>query len=97
MPNSQEPTEAFPYTPPTDDIKEKYAHIFALKEDLPSRFFKTLFDKFLAVMLLSISLPILLILKIAYVIEGILIPENRGPMLFYYWGVSGGKKIKKWK
>ena len=97
MSNSQEPTEAFPYTPPTDDIKEKYAHIFALKEDLPSRFFKTLFDKFLAVILLSISLPILLILKIAYVIEGILIPENRGPMLFYYWGVSGGKKMKKWK
>jgi lipopolysaccharide/colanic/teichoic acid biosynthesis glycosyltransferase len=97
MSNSQEPTEAFPYTPPTDDIKEKYAHIFALKEDLPSRFFKTLFDKFLAVILLSISLPILLILKIAYVIEGILIPENRGPMLFYYWGVSSGKKMKKWK
>lgn len=92
-----EPTEAFPYTPPTDEIKAKYAHIFALKEDLPSRFFKTLFDKFFAFILLSISLPILLILKIAYVIEGILIPENRGPMLFYYWGVSGGKKMKKWK
>ena len=97
MSNNQEPTEAFPYTPPTDEIKAKYAHIFALKEDLPSRFFKTLFDKFLAFILLSISLPILLILKIAYVIEGILIPENRGPMLFYYWGVSGGKKMKKWK
>ena len=97
MSNSQEPTEAFPYTAPTDDIKEKYAHIFALKEALPSRFFKTLFDKFLAVILLSISLPILLILKIAYVVEGILIPENMGPMLFYYWGVSGGKKMKKWK
>ena len=92
-----EPTEAFPYTPPTDEIKAKYAHIFAFKEDLPSRFFKTLFDKFLAFILLSISLPILLMLKIAYVIEGILIPENRGPMLFYYWGVSGGKKMKKWK
>jgi lipopolysaccharide/colanic/teichoic acid biosynthesis glycosyltransferase len=97
MSNSQEPTEAFPYTPPTDEIKAKYAHIFALKEDLPSRFFKTLFDKFLAFILLSICLPILLILKIAYAIEGILIPENRGPMLFYYWGVSGGKKMKKWK
>ncbi|MDA8878336.1 sugar transferase [Porticoccaceae bacterium] len=92
-----EPTEAFPYTAPTDEIKAKYAHIFAFKADLPSRFFKTLFDKFLAFILLSISLPILLILKIAYVIEGILIPENRGPMLFYYWGVSGGKKMKKWK
>ena len=93
----REPTEAFPYTPPTDEIKVKYAHIFALKGGLPSRFFKTLFDKFLAFILLSISLPILLILKIGYVIEGILISENRGPMLFYYWGVSGGKKMKKWK
>ena len=95
--SSPEPVEAFPYTPPTDEIKEKYVHIFALKEDLPSRLFKTLFDKCLAFILLSISLPILLILKIAYVIEGILIPENRGPMLFYYWGVSGGNKMKKWK
>lgn len=92
-----EPTEAFPYTPPTDEIKAEYAHIFALEEGLPPRFFKTLFDKVMALLLLSISLPILLLLKIAYVIEGILIPENRGPMLFYYWGVSGGKKMKKWK
>ena len=92
-----EPTEAFPYTPPTEEIKAKYAHIFALKEGLPPRFFKTLFDKVMASILLSISLPILLLLKIAYVMEGFLIPENKGPMLFYYWGVSGGKKIKKWK
>ena len=31
-------------------------------------------------------------LKIAYILEGIFIPENKGPMLFYYWGISGGKK-----
>ena len=97
MTNSQEPKEAFPYTPPTDEIKAKYAHIFALREDLPSRLTKTLFDKFLAFLFLLVSLPILLTLKIAYFIEGILIPENRGPMLFYYWGVSGGNKMKKWK
>jgi lipopolysaccharide/colanic/teichoic acid biosynthesis glycosyltransferase len=92
-----EPVEAFPYTPPTDEIKAEYAHIFALKEGLPPRIFKIVFDKVVAFILLSISLPILLILKIAYVIEGILIHENRGPMLFYYWGVSGGKKMKKFK
>jgi hypothetical protein len=34
MSNCQEPTEAFPYTPPTDEIKAEYAHIFALKEGL---------------------------------------------------------------
>ena len=97
MADYQEPTEAFPYKPPTYDIKAEYAHIFALEDRLPSRFFKSFFDKILGFILLSISLPILLLLKIAYVIEGILIPDNKGPMLFYYWGVSGGKKMKKWK
>lgn len=92
-----EPTEAFPYTPPTEEIKSEYAHIFALREPLPERLFKSLFDKLMAVMLLAFSLPILLLLKVAYVIEGIVIPENKGPMLFYYWGISAGKKMKKWK
>jgi lipopolysaccharide/colanic/teichoic acid biosynthesis glycosyltransferase len=92
-----EPTEAFPYTPPTDEIKNKYAHIFEISEPLPKRFFKLAFDKLVAAVLLAFSLPILLILKIAYVIEGILIPDHKGPMFFYYWGVSGGKKMKKWK
>lgn len=97
MEKTVEPTEAFPYTPPTEEIKSRYADIFALTEPLPPRFFKTLFDKIVALVLLILSAPILLLLKIAYVIEGILIPENAGPMLFYYWGVSAGKKMKKWK
>lgn len=92
-----EPTEAFPYTPPTAEIRKKYAHIFQLNKGLPPRFLKALFDKVVAVILLTASLPILFCLKIAYVIEGLLIPENNGPMFFFYWGVSGGKKIKKWK
>lgn len=98
QPNDQkEPLEAFPYTPPTDEIKTQYAHIFEFSDPLPARFFKTVFDKLVALVLLTFSLPILLSLKIAYVIEGVLMPESKGPMLFYYWGISGGKKIKKWK
>jgi lipopolysaccharide/colanic/teichoic acid biosynthesis glycosyltransferase len=92
-----EPPEAFPYSPPTAEIKARYANIFQLKKPLPQRTAKLLFDKFCALILIFISIPILLILKFAFVLEGIFIPENRGPMLFYYWGVSGGKKIKKWK
>jgi lipopolysaccharide/colanic/teichoic acid biosynthesis glycosyltransferase len=92
-----EPTEAFPYTSPTEKIKSSFSHIFEIKEPLPDRFFKTLFDKLMAIALLTVSLPILLVLKVAYVVEGILIPENKGPMLFYYWGVSRGEKMKKWK
>lgn len=92
-----EPKEAFPYNPPTDEIRQKYSHIFEINKPLPSRFIKLIFDKLVAFLLFSLSLPIIFLLKIAYIIEGILVPENKGPMLFYYWGVSGGKKIKKWK
>ena len=92
-----EPTEAFPYSAPTDYIKSHYSHIFEIEEALPGRFFKTLFDKVVSAILLTLSLPVLQLLKIAYVIEGILIPENKGPMFFYYWGISGGRKMKKWK
>ena len=92
-----EPIEAFPYSPPKDEIKEKYAHIFDISGPLPTRYLKLIFDKLIATLLLAFTLPILLVLKIAYLIEGFLIPENKGPMFFYYWGVSGGKKMKKWK
>lgn len=94
---STEPSEAFPYTPPTREITVKYAHIFERAEPLPPRLLKLFFDKVLAVLLLAISTPILLLLKVAYVFEGLIIPENKGPMLFFYWGVSGGKRMKKWK
>jgi lipopolysaccharide/colanic/teichoic acid biosynthesis glycosyltransferase len=41
--------------------------------------------------------PILLLLFLANLIEGLLIPENRGPLFFYYNAVSGGKIFKKYK
>lgn len=98
LPHKQnEPTEAFPYKAPTEEVRAKYKHIFELKEPLPLNYYKVLFDKFLAIILLFFSIPILVVIKLAYIIEGILIPENKGPMFFYYWGVSAGKKIKKWK
>jgi lipopolysaccharide/colanic/teichoic acid biosynthesis glycosyltransferase len=93
----KEPSEAFPYKPPSDEIKEKYSHIFEIKKPLPPRLLKLAFDKMVSLTLLTFSLPILMTLKIAYVIEGFLIPQNKGPMLFYYWGISQGKKMKKWK
>jgi lipopolysaccharide/colanic/teichoic acid biosynthesis glycosyltransferase len=92
-----EPKQAFPYRPPTAEIRQRYKHIFDLKEPLPARFFKTIFDKLVALFFLSLSAPVLLILKIAYLVEGWLIPENAGPMLFFYWSVSAGKVIPKYK
>ena len=95
--NIKEPKEAFPYKPPSIEIKEKYKEIFELNKPLPQRFIKVLFDKSIAVVLLLLTFPIIIFLKMAYVVEGFILPENKGPMFFYYWGVSSGKKIKKWK
>lgn len=97
MTDTVEPKQAFPYKPPTDEIKQQYRHVFELKEPLPDRWAKTGFDKLVALVMLLISAPILLLLKIAYVIEGWLIPENAGPMFFYYNAVSAGRIIPKYK
>jgi lipopolysaccharide/colanic/teichoic acid biosynthesis glycosyltransferase len=95
--NKIEPLEAFPYKPPTQEVIDKYAHIFNLRDPLPIRFSKLVFDKFVAIFFLTISIPILALIKIAYVIEGLIIPENRGPMFFYYNAVSAGRIIPKYK
>ena len=92
-----EPKEAFPYKPPTQEMLEKFPHIFRLQETLAPRFFKALFDKIVAIVFLVISSPILLLLKLAFLIEGWFITENAGPMFFYYNGVSAGRIIPKYK
>ncbi|MBI9034679.1 MAG: sugar transferase [Bacteroidales bacterium] len=94
---TEEPKEAFPYKAPNEEIKREFAHIFALNEPLKPKFFKVLFDKIVASAILLGCTPIILLLLIANFIEGIIIPENRGPLFFYYWGMSGGKRFKKWK
>ena len=83
MQTNFEPKEAFPYKPPTEKIRQKYAHVFLLNDPLPSRLSKTFFDKVVALILLLLSIPILLILKLVFLIEGWLIPENKGPMFFF--------------
>ena len=97
MNEKKEPSEAFPYKPPSDEVLETYRYIFDIKKPLKPRLFKLIFDKFLALTLLVPSIPILILLKISYFVEGLLIPENKGPMIFYYNGISAGKVIKKYK
>jgi lipopolysaccharide/colanic/teichoic acid biosynthesis glycosyltransferase len=92
-----EPKEAFPYKPPSAAIQVQYAHIFVISSPLKPRWLKTAFDKMLALILLILALPIFLLLKLAFVIEGLLIPENKGPMFFYYNAVSAGKIVPKYK
>jgi len=93
----EEPKEAFPYRPPSEEIRQKYRHIFDLTEPLPPRFFKLLFDKLVSLAMLLALAPILLLLKLAFLVGGWLIPENKGPMFFYYNAVSAGRLIPKYK
>lgn len=97
MNNSIEPKQAFPYRPPNAEVLSKYAHIFKMERPLPTRFFKVFFDKLIAIIFLVISAPLLLVLKFAFLIEGIVIAENSGPMFFYYHAVSAGQVIRKYK
>ena len=70
-----DPFQVFPYKPPTEFIKEKYSYIFHEQFTIKQKFIKIIFDKFFSFMLLIISSPIIFLLKIAYVIEGLIIPE----------------------
>lgn len=97
MSNSDEPEEAFPYKPPSAEIKAAYAHIFQLEGPLRRRLVKTVFDKLVAASLLLAATPVLLLVKVAYLLEGWLIPENKGPMFFHYNAVSAGRVIPKYK
>ena len=92
-----EPKEAFPYRPPSEEIRRKYYYLFELEDPLPNRLLKCIFDKFFSISLLLLAAPFFLLLKLAFVIEGLLIPENKGPMFFYYTAISAGKKIYKYK
>lgn len=93
-----EPSIAFPYKPPSEQVKKKYAYIFEIKKTLKQRSIKLIFDKIFAVFfLIFLSIPLLFILKIFYLIESLIDNESKGPLLFYYYAVSGGKKFKKYK
>jgi len=95
--NIEEPKEAFVYKAPDDRLKERYKEIFALEKPLPSRPLKLIFDKMVALTALIFASPIFILLFLAYKIEGILIPENKGPVFFYYIASSAGKKFHKYK
>lgn len=96
-PTIEEPKEAFPYKAPSAAVRSEYADIFTLRDPLPQRLDKLIFDKVVSAVILLFAVPIMAVVWIVYKIEGLLIPENRGNVFYYYWAMSGGRKIRKWK
>lgn len=93
----EEPQEAFPYLPPSAELRNQYSHLFRIEMPLPSRLDKKILDKTAAIVILLCSTPILLTIWIAYKIEGFFDPSSKGPVFYFYWSVSAGRKIKKLK
>ncbi len=92
-----EPKKAFPYKPPTIEIKRMYSYIFVNQFSLQDRYLKLVFDNLIALLFLVTTLPIIIFLKLAFIIEGLILPENKGPMFFSYNAVSQGKVFPKYK
>tara|TARA_B100000780_G_C21033205_1_gene414320 strand:+ start:132 stop:845 length:714 start_codon:yes stop_codon:yes gene_type:complete len=92
-----EPLIAFPYKPPSEEVKEKYKYIFAIEKPIKIRLMKLIFDKTLASFFLIIASPIIFLLKVAYLIESFFYKDSAGPMIFFYYAISKGKRIKKYK
>ena len=92
-----EPKEAFHYKAPDEKVKRDYQHIFNLNRPLDQRIAKVVFDKIISFLILIISSPFLLLLKILYIVEGLIISENAGPMFFSYNAVSAGEIFPKYK
>jgi lipopolysaccharide/colanic/teichoic acid biosynthesis glycosyltransferase len=93
----REPKEAFPYLPPDESVQHRYRAIFELDSKLADRTGKVIFDKVIASAILLAVSPIVAVLWLAYKMEGMLLPENRGPLFFYYIASSAGKKFRKYK
>ena len=73
------------------------SYIFKLKSPLNIKYSKLIFDKIISFLFLCLFLPLLILIKILFIIEGFLIPENKGPMFFSYNAVSQGKVFPKYK
>ena len=93
----EEPKKAFPYKSPSKFIQHTYSYLFNDQFSIQQNYLKLIFDKLTSGLLLLFMLPILFFLKLAFLIEGLLIPEHKGSMFFSYNAVSKGKIFPKYK
>lgn len=94
----KEPLGSFPYISPSEDLKSSYPEFFGENlQKIKKRKCKRYIDIILGSFFLIIAFPVILLLFISNFIEGLIIAAHRGPFLYYYYSVSHGEKIKKWK
>ena len=91
------PELTFPYKAPSKGIREKYSHLFLRVDPIRTPPVKRIFDIIFSSILIIICSPLLIAVIIAYKIEGLWDRSCAGPVFFFYWGVSQGRRMKKIK
>ena len=89
--------KAFPYRPPSEEIKKKYSDIFSLESPLKDRPLKLVFDKVVSALVIVALSPVFLCIFTAYLIDGLVHPDHRGPVFASYIAGSCGRKFMKYK
>lgn len=97
MKYQNEPKEAFPYKPPDEITSRNFKHIFSIDEPLEDKLPKLVFDKIVAASVIFLASPVFAALFLANLIEGWVIPENKGPLFFSYIAGSKDKRFNKYK
>lgn len=89
--------KVFPYREPSEELKIRYENVWKRSEPIPTPLCKAVIDRVFGILFLLASLPILGIFKLGFLIEGLFNNRAKGPMLYFYWSISGGIRFKKWK
>jgi lipopolysaccharide/colanic/teichoic acid biosynthesis glycosyltransferase len=95
LPSPDDP--AFPYLPPSDEVRERYRFLIERKDPLEVRLIKTVFDKvFSGCILLALS-PLFVVVFMAYLVDGLIHSEHRGSVFAAYVAISRGQEFAKYK
>jgi lipopolysaccharide/colanic/teichoic acid biosynthesis glycosyltransferase len=78
-------------------IRNRFKNIFALKQPLNNRISKEIFDKLLAFLSIPVVFPLIFLIIIAMLIEGLFFSDCKGPIFASYWSYSKGEKFIKYK
>ena len=78
-------------------IQNRFKNIFALKQPLNNKISKEIFDKLLAFLSIPVVFPLIFLIIIAILIEGLFFSDCKGPIFASYWSYSKGKKFIKYK
>jgi lipopolysaccharide/colanic/teichoic acid biosynthesis glycosyltransferase len=96
MSNYIEPAEAFPYKRPSQQLLDEYRHL-ELLDSIPLPIWKLFVDKISSILALCFCLPFLIVYVTIFLFEYMFSPKSRGPMLYWYWAYSQGRRFKKYK